>query len=201
MRRFDNTGLWRLLQTSGSSATTLTAGFDTILDEFVTELHEYCREEKDIAEKTRSLNYAKAELSDHLEFNRYESKKYTCLRILIKRSIYFIDGELCLIKLDLEHPERFIVFPEDCPTLARWNGNINDLIEYFVGPQASGKLLNPDGRPMNYEESIGLLEKIFGIKIPNPADRRGRVLDRQKNTSFQDEMRRIFLEEAEKRNK
>lgn len=120
---------------------------------------------------------------------------------MVGQAIYLIDRELDLIKMDLEHPERFIVFLEEHPPLARWNSNINDLIELFIGPQASGKLLNPDGRPMNYEESVEMLEKIFGIKISNPSDRRGKVLDRQKNTTFQDEMRQVFLEEAKKRNK
>ena len=201
MRRFDNTRLWEIIRAYGNSTTTMTAGLDGVLDEFVKELHTYCREEKNIAEKTRSLTYARSELSDCLESGRLESKKYAPLRTVVKRGVYFIDGEINLIKLDLEYPERFIVFPEECPPLARWGGNINDLIEYHIGPQAAGKLLNPDGRPMNYEESIQFLEKTYGIKVPNAHDRRGRVLDRQKNTSFMDEMRRVFLEEAKKRDK
>lgn len=197
MRRFDNTGLWKLLQASGHSPTALTAELDSVLEEYVVELHGYCREEMNMAERTRSLNYARSELEAYAD--KYESKKQTPLRKMIGRAIYFIDSEIGMIEQELKYPDRFIVFPEDHPALARWNGKITDLIEYFIGPQAAGKLLNPDGRPMNYEESIELLEKIFGINVPNSSDRRGRVLDRQKNTAFQDEMRRIFLEEAKKR--
>ncbi|MDL2319836.1 hypothetical protein LJC45_01745 [Alistipes sp. OttesenSCG-928-B03] len=201
MIRFDDTGLWEVLRSGNNTLNDRDAGLCALLDKFVAYLHEYCREEKSIAEKTRSLNYAKSELSLHLESNRFGAKKHALIRALIKQAIFFIEDELNLIKLDLEHPERFIVFPESQPALARWNGSVNDLIEYFIGPQAAGKLLNPDGRPMNYEESVEFLEKTFGILIPNAHDRRGRVLDRQKNTSFMDEMRRVFLEEAKKRYK
>lgn len=201
MRRFDNTALWKVLKTYDNLSNVITAGLDEALDEFVVTLHKYCREERCIAEKTRSLNYAKSELWEHLESNRFEPKKYASFRIMVKRAIFFIDDELNLIRMDLEHPERFIEFPSDNPPLARWGGSIADLIEYHVAPQAAGKLLKPSGEPMNYEESIEFLERTYGISIPNPHDRRGRVLDRQKNTGFQDEMRRVYVEEVKKRDK
>lgn len=201
MRRFDDTGLWQVLKAYDNHSNILPAGLNEVLDEFVRDLHAYCREEKNIAEKTRSLTYARSELSEHLESGRFELKKYVLLRTLTKRAVYFLDSELDLIKLDLEHPERFLEFPSDNPPLARWGGSIVDLIEYAIGPQASGKLLKPSGQPMNYEESVDFLEKAFGIRINNPHDRRGKVLDRQKNTTFQDEMRRVFLGEARKRDK
>lgn len=201
MKRFDDTGLWEVLKNFEDPPSAMNTRLDVLLDKFVKYLHDYCREEKSIAEKTRSLNYARAELMMLLESKRFESKRYLCIRTIIKQAIYFIDGELNLIKLDLEHPERFIEFPSDHPPLARWGGNINDLIEYHIGPQTAGVLQHPSGRPMEYDESIQFLEKIYGITISNGSDRRGKVLDRQKNTSFQDEMRQVFLLEAKKRNK
>jgi hypothetical protein len=103
--------------------------------------------------------------------------------------------------MDLAHPDRFLEFPSENSPLAHWNGPIAEIIELSIGPQASGRLQHPSGRPMNYEESIKLLEKIFGITIADPYDRRGKILDRQKNTRFQDEMRLVFLQEAKKRSK
>lgn len=201
MRRFDDTRLWKVLKTCYDTSSTTTSGLEEILDEFVVSLHKYCREERNIAEKTRSLHYAKSELAGYLECSRFDSKKHKTMRALLRQAVYFIESELNLVKLDLEHPERFIEFPSDNPPLARWGGSVADLIEYHIGPQAAGKLLKPSGEPMNYEESIGFLERIYGISIPNPHDRRGRVLDRQKNTSFQDEMRHVFLEESKKRDR
>ena len=197
MRRFDNTGLWKLLQASSHPATASATGLDSVLEEFIGELHNYCRDEMNIGERTRSLNYARSELDTYAD--GYESKKRTPIRRMIGRAMNFIDSELGMIEKELKYPDRFIVFPEDHPPLARWNGKVTDLIEYFIGPQAAGVLLNPNGKPMNYEESVEFLEKTFGIKIAGPADRRAKVLDRQKNTTFQDEMRRTFLEEAKKR--
>lgn len=119
----------------------------------------------------------------------------------MKRAIYALDSERHILDMDLEYPDRFLEFPSDNPPFARWGGNINDLIEYHIGPQASGLLQHPSGQPMTYDESIEFLEKTYGITISNPHDRRGKVLDRQKNTKFQDEMRQVYLLESKKRDK
>ncbi len=201
MKRFDNTELWEILNTYDNTPAIATVRLDESLDDFIARLHAFCRDEKNIAERTRILNYYRGRLAAFMEGKVQASKKHTVLRIIIKRAISSIDSELFLIKMDLEHPERFIEFPADPAPLARWGGSINDLIEYHLGPQAAGVLQLPSGRPMNYEESIEFLEKTYGISVPQPHDRRGRVLDRQKNTSFTDEMRRTLLEEAKKRDK
>jgi hypothetical protein len=201
MESLDDTELWEVLQTYDSSPAIATMQLDGVLDDFIAVLHAYCRDEKYIAERTRTLNYYRGKLAAFMEAKTYTSKKHTVLRIIVKRAVSAIDSELFLVKMDLEHPERFLEFPSDTPPLARWGGNVVDLVEYFIGPQAAGLLQHPSGKPMNYEESIWLIEKIFGITVSQPHDRRGKTLDRQKNTTFQDEMRRVYLEEAKKRNK
>ena len=198
MRRFDNTKLWDILTAHEKPPASLADGVDGILDEFVEDLHTYCRREKNIAERTRSLNYARSRFAEHLESTRWEAKKNAPIRSLIKQAVSFIDSELGLIKSDLEHPERFLEFPEDNPPLARWKGNVNDLIEYFIGPQVSGRLLKPSGEPMAYSDAIKFIEAVFGITISGAYDRKTKILGRQKNTSFQDEMRQAFLQEAKK---
>jgi hypothetical protein len=110
----------------------------------------------------------------------------------------FVNDEIGIVRMDLDHPERFLEFPSDQPPLARWAGNVIDLIEYGIGPQAAGRLLKPSGEPMNYADSIKLIERVFGISVPDLYDRRATALNRTKNTVFQDEMRRVYLDEAKK---
>ncbi len=49
------------------------------------------------------------------------------------------------------------------------------------------------GKPMNFTETCQMIERIYGVSIGNPSDRRGTVLDRQDNTAFADEMRKMYL--------
>ncbi len=201
MKRFDDTRFWEIIETYDSNPAIATVELDGILDEFIAGLHTYCRDEKNIAERTRILNYYRGKLVAYMEGKTQTSKKHTVLRIIIKRAISSIDSELFLIKMDLEHPERFIEFPADPTPLARWGGKIADLIEYHIGPQAAGLLQHPSGRPMTWEEAVEFLEKTYGITISNPSDRRAKALERQKNTAFQDEMRKVYLLEAEQKDK
>jgi len=201
MIRFDNTGLWEVVKHYDNSPATLTSGLDTVLDDFIVELYTYCREEKSMAERTRTLNYARSELAAYAESGAYELKKHSPLRTVIKRAIYAIDSELDLLKMELAYPERFITFPADNAPLARWNGKVADLIEYSIGPQVSGKLLKPSGEPMSYADVVEFIENVFGVTIPGAYDRKTKILSRQKNTTFQDEMRQVFLEEAKKMDK
>ncbi len=200
MKRFEETGLWEVLDTCHTTKSTPLEKMKEILNEYLQEILVHCRENKGLAERIRSLNHLRSQFTTYLESKALTTKKLSVLRIIIRQALDAIDTELGIIKMDLEHPDRFIEFPADPPPLARWGGNVVDLIEYFIGPQAAGLLLLPSGKPMNYEESIEFLEKSYGITISNASDRRGKALDRQKNTQFQDKMRRVYLEEAEKRN-
>lgn len=74
MRRFENTGLWEVLA-SGNPSQALTTKINTVLGDFFDELYAYCREEKNIAERTRSLNYARSELTAFMENPSCGSKK------------------------------------------------------------------------------------------------------------------------------
>ena len=201
MKLFDDTELWEILNTYDNTPNIATVKLDESLDDFIARLHAFCRDEKNIAERTRILNYYRGKLSAFMEGKVQAIKKHTVLRIIINRAISSIDSELFLIKMDLEHPERFIEFPADTLPLARWGGKIADLIEYHIGPQAAGLLQHPSGRPMTWDETVEFLEKTYGITISNPSDRRAKALERQKNTAFQDEMRKVYLLEAERKDK
>ncbi len=201
MKRFDNTGLLEALKNYDKSpSTSLTAG-DTLLNEFIEDLYAYCRDESCIAERIRTLGFIRSEFATFMENDLPGSKKGAPLRKIIGKAIAAIDSELHIVKMDLEHPDRFLEFPSDNPPLARWGGKISDLIEYFTAPQAAGLLQHPSGQPMDFDGMCQWLEKNFGITISNPGDRRAKVLDRQKNTTFQDEMRQVYLLEAKKRDK
>lgn len=62
MRKFHKTRLWEMLIVGGNHISDSSSEFDVVLDEFILELHNYCRNEPNIAERTRTLNYARNEL-------------------------------------------------------------------------------------------------------------------------------------------
>jgi len=102
---------------------------DEYLDEFIVELHNYCRTEKNIAERTRSLDYARSELLV-AELDIAESDSTKSILKTIRSVVYFIECEMRIITMELEHPERFISFSDGSGPLARWNGTIAELLEY-----------------------------------------------------------------------
>jgi hypothetical protein len=61
MKRFDHTGLWAMLRTLEQTTGGLDA--DAVLNEFMTEVHDYCRHESSPAQRTRTLRFARSELS------------------------------------------------------------------------------------------------------------------------------------------
>ena len=109
MRRFNNMGLWHIIKSSGNSFATM--DLDDLLDEFVSELHNYCRIEKNIAERTRSLDYARSELLV-AELGIAESDPTKPILKTIRSAVYFIECEMRIITMELEHPERFISFSD-----------------------------------------------------------------------------------------
>jgi hypothetical protein len=122
---------------------------------------------------------------------------------LVEQALDIFDCELKIVDMEWTHPEGRTAAPPESTSepLALWDGSVNDLIEYNIGPQAAGLLRNPLTRkPMTFTEVCGLIEKVYGIVIGNPSDRRGTVLDRQDNMAFADDMRKVYQREAEIRN-
>jgi hypothetical protein len=198
MKRFDDTRLWEILNTYDNTPAIATVKLDESLDDFIARIHAFCRDEKNIAERIRILNYYRGKLSAFMEGNVQASKKQTVLRIIIKRAISSIDSELFLIKMDLEHPERFIEFPADPAPLARWNGKVIELIEYYLPLQISGKMLMPSGKPMTYADLIRYLEASYGITISDERKRKAEVVNRSKATVFIEKMLNVLKESIEK---
>lgn len=75
MKKFTDTRLWNMLG-NPKSGQTGKDDFTAVIDEFVDELHLYCRNETNIAERTRSLNYARNKLLASLEcYKQWSGKK------------------------------------------------------------------------------------------------------------------------------
>ena len=72
MKKFGHTALWNLLRNPEKS-TFDPVQADAALDEFVIELHDYCHEDRDLAERTRTLNIAASDLSAIRKCLTYES--------------------------------------------------------------------------------------------------------------------------------
>lgn len=146
------------------------------------------------------MNYARYEISvarEHYQARKSEEKA-PILKTL-SHAVYFIDCELDIVKMELNYPERFISFPDDAGPMARWNGTIAELLEYIIPLQISGRLSANTGEPLSYTDAVKLVERIFGITISSPYDRKTKLLSRKKNdTPFLDKMRIVFREEAEK---
>ena len=62
MKKFNYTGLWTVIR-NPETAPSGTEEPAAALDEFADELHDYCRREKDLAERTRTLRFAQSELT------------------------------------------------------------------------------------------------------------------------------------------
>jgi hypothetical protein len=62
MKRFDYTGLRVMFRTPGQEIDGSIQP-DAVPDEFIAEIQEYCRQEKDLAERTRTLRFARSELA------------------------------------------------------------------------------------------------------------------------------------------
>ena len=117
---------------------------------------------------------------------------------LVEQALDIFDCELKIIDMELEHPELRKAAP--AIALVRWGGNVADLIEYHIGPQAAGLLQHPSGMPMTYEEAVGFIEDTYRVTVSNASDRRAKILERVDNTSFTDKMRKVLLLEADKHN-
>jgi hypothetical protein len=77
IKKFNHTRLWALL-CSSKQGTSESLDVDAALDEFAIELHSYCRQEKNLAERTRTLRYAHSELvAAREQFHTGAEKKCT----------------------------------------------------------------------------------------------------------------------------
>jgi hypothetical protein len=200
MKTFENTGLWRLLDDPASAATdAATTDTDAILQEFASHVTAYVHGDKHIDERCRSIEFEHGKLvaaSKRPEFA--ESGGH--LLPLVERAIAFLEREIEIAKMDLEHPGRFVCRDKahHAPR-AGWNGTQSELLELHTSLQLMGKILKPDtGEPMAYSDLIDFLKDTYGIDISQPYGRKTRLLTRSKGGApFLELMLKIYLEKVE----
>ena len=129
-----------------------------------------------------------------------ERGKNLPVRILTNGAKSLINSELKIARMELKHPERLATpaDPQPAAPLAQWNGTVAELLEYTIPLHAAGKFRKLSGERMTWVDTVQFIEAAFGISVPDLYDRKTKVLTRQKNTTFLDEMRRVFIEEAKK---
>jgi hypothetical protein len=202
MKKFDHTGLWAVFRIPEKATAGLNA--DAALSEFAEELYDYRREEKDLAQRIRTLNYARSELRIRLKYRRNGAGKNVPVPAVFKKilnhdALALIDCELEIIQVELKYPERFILLPVDPAPLVRWNGSIAELLELAISVYYAGKFLKPSGESMAYSDIIALVERIFGITISRPYERKSKIFSRQKSkTPFLQKLIAVFRMEVEK---
>jgi hypothetical protein len=100
--------------------------------------------------------------------------------------------------MELEYPERFTV--ETTPAaLAKWTGTISELLELAVSVHNTGTAVKSTGEPMAWSDVIALIERIFGLKIPRPYERKSKLFNRKKDeTPFLHKLITVFKTEIEK---
>lgn len=138
MRRFTQSALWKALDASASTPFGIVMEPDAALDEFIIELHNYCREETDLAERTRTLQIAASELAATRRYFPYGSGKNVATLSVIERTIAYLDCEMKIVEMEPEYPERFAEQQHYTP-LIKWNGSIAELLEVAIPMQFSGK--------------------------------------------------------------
>jgi hypothetical protein len=75
MRRFSDTRLWDVLMQSSNHPSLPMTNLETLIGEFSEKLYTYCREEPSLAERIRTLGYARSEIAAALEATKNGSKK------------------------------------------------------------------------------------------------------------------------------
>ena len=166
---------------------------DAALREFAVEIQSYCREERSLSERTRTLRVTRSELvMIQRRFNGTDTSA------VIEQALSLIDCELDIVKMELEHPERFMQ-PESHTPLAKWNGTVSELLELAVSVHSAGKFSKPTGEPMVFSDVVTLVESIFGITISRPYERKSKLFSRKKDeTPFLRNLITVFRTAAEK---
>ncbi len=195
MKNFDQSGLWNILR--DPEATVGVEQADDVLGKFATELHRYCREEKDLAERHRTLTLARSFIIAPQGF-RYAAAPNGVSDYISSTAMGIIDGELDILKMELEHPKRFVNQNKSPAPLALWTGTGTELLEVFTSIHLTGKLLKPTYEPMPFSDVITLIRDVFGASIARPYDRKTKMFTRTKGGApFLERLTAIYLRKVE----
>lgn len=194
MENLDKSGLWAMLRDPDTTCNIEQA--DTIIGKFAIDLHNYCRDEDDPAERYRSLVFFRSFLAAPQEWAHGGSKKNGLSDYLSGLAVNIIDGELALLAMELDHSTRFK--KKQHKPLAGWAGTQAELIEMHTPIQIAGKILKQDGEQMAYADVIEFLENAYGIHITQPYSRKTGLLNRTKGGApFLEKMMKVYLDKVE----
>jgi hypothetical protein len=202
MQNFKHTALWALLH-DAEPAKTRTQSTETIIDEFTSEVANYCRRESNPAERYRTLQSTRSYLTAPDEWADNEAKRGGLSSCLAAMGVACIDGELKILEMELRHPEKFTKKKDAAQTpLARWNGTISELLELFTPVQIAGKMMKTtDGEVMAYSDVVVFIRDAFGLRIAKPYSRRTSLLNRSKGGApFLNKLTAIYLEKVDDAN-
>jgi hypothetical protein len=117
---------------------------------------------------------------------------------IIAQAVSLIDCELDIVKMELEHPERFTGESMPAP-LAKWTGTMAGLLEIIIALFLAGLIRKPSGHKMNLAEVAGLFGKIFGVEPRDLYGRKSKLMARKKNEApFLDSLAFLYRKEANK---
>lgn len=193
MKNLEQSGLWAMLRNPETTAGIAQA--DAALNEFAIELHRFCRDEKDLAERHHTLTFARGLLTAPREHGQKQTELSEHLSGV---AAALIEGELEILKMELEHPERFVSKNQPPAPLALWNGTIADLLELLTAVHLAGKLLKPTYEPMTYADVISFIRNVFGLRVDRPYDRKSKLLARSKGGApFLAKLTAVYLGKVE----
>ena len=200
MENLDKSGLWRMLRDPEATASIEQA--DRTLGRFAIDLHQFCREEPEPEELYRSLIFFRSMITAPCDWAQGEAKRNGLPAYLSGVAANIIDGELDLVKLEMQFPKAFVSKRKVAVPLAGWNGTQNELLELHRPLHKMGHMLKPDGKPMAFSDVIVFLLHAYGVDVSGPYDRKTKLLTRAKGGApFLERIRKVFLDEVEEKTK
>lgn len=192
MKRFEHLGLWTMIRDT-ESTTDGSAQSEAVIEEFATELYDYCENENNLTERMRTLQFVLVEFKIALDHPSCGDN----LSAIIKKAMLLTENELEILKMERDYKKQSVT-PCGPDVLVRWNGSVAELIELMIPLQISGKLAKPTGQAMTWADVVKHVEAVYGVAVPGSYDRKTKILNRYKKTPFLDNMRQVFVEEAKK---
>ena len=198
MKDLDKSGLWKMLRDPKATASIEQA--DLTLLKFANGLHQFCREEPEPDERFRSLVFFRSMITAPCDWAQGEAKHNGLPAYLSGVAAQIIDGELELVKLEMQFPSAFLCKRKVATPLAGWDGTQNELLEMHRPLHKMGKMLKPDGKPMAYSDVIVFLLNAYGVEIAGAYDRNSKLLTRVKRGApFLEKVLQVFLEEVDEK--
>ena len=199
-KQLDPSGLWKMLRDPQATASVEQA--DAVLSKFALDLHRYCRRERRPDERFRTLIFVRSFVIAPCEWAQGQEKQNGLHTYLSDIAARFIDGELELVRLEMQFPKSFIYKDKDRSPLAGWKGKLSELLELHTPVQLAGKISRADGESMSYADLIAFLRDAYGVDVSQPYGRKSGLLNRAKGGApFLEAMIKIYLDEADAKHK